>query len=157
MRAGIETFQGYIEWSVATSALSLLSQGAEKTSQFFPVAVTGFLFYWSDLLMREVQAAERRNECKMLSSMTHKDEVASVTAAAQTGDAGKKGAPKLSDTFQTVLSMSILMFTNSLVTFSMDVISMGQKNSNSVASNIASLVAGIIVAKTISQIIRPSQ
>lgn len=112
---------------------------AASTHGLFSVAATGFLFYWTDVLMRSTQRREIVQLAILVSS---------------TGHARGSDAPKLSDTLRTVMSISIIMFTNSLVTFSMDVISGPMRGSSGIGLSLSSLVAGLVVAKTISRILR---
>lgn len=146
---GIEVFQGYIEWSVSTFALQLLSSAVSSSSSssssgnnFFTVAASGLLFYGIDALMRDMQRREMFKRARMEEARQKKEPRAK--------DVGP--GPEFSGTLQTLQSISVIMFTNSLVTYSMDAITPSSASATGTGSTIATLVVGLVVAKTIVQL-----
>jgi hypothetical protein len=126
MFPGLEMFQSYIEWNIARSALSLLqtSSGNQMTA-LYAVFFSGLAFYALDALYRDIVRQERQQDAKKA---------------------------RLSAVLQTLQSVSIIMFTNSLVSWAMQVISGG-----GLGNAFATVTAGIVVARTIVQVVAMSQ
>lgn len=144
---GLLVFQGYIEWSVASGALNYLatSKRASHVTSMLIVICAGLAFYCVDALQRDLQRAE---DGRMM-MMIHR----------QLGGQPPNNAPRLSFTLHTLQSVTIIFFTNSLVSFSMEIMSPGGDGSSSsssatnIAANLATVVTGLIVAKTVMQLV----
>lgn len=151
MFPGLEVFQGYIEWSVANSALSYIGMSVKRGSpngtgatRFIVVGCTGAAFYAVDVLLRDTVRKERLGELKRTHHKAH----------------GGVSAPKMSATLETLQSVTIIMFTNSMVSYSMELISPSQRagipsarSLNSIGAEVATVVVGLIVAKSLVQIV----
>ena len=132
MHTGLNVFQGYIEWSVSSSAIVYVQQvlrqttGAPTTADVLGVTSSGLAFYAANTMLRD---AER---------------------GGGGGGRGREGsAPSLASTLQTLQSVSAIMFTNSLVNFAMQIISPG---GGGVQQELAAVAAGLVVARTVVQI-----
>jgi hypothetical protein len=139
--AGLEVFQSYIEWSVASRALSYFTQNQreQRLSSLQVVVCSGLAFYCIDALQRDVQRAEDL-------------EIASLRARQQTD------APRLSYTLHTLQSVTVIVWTNSLVTFAMELVSPSAgnrqgKTAAGIASSLATVLAGLVVTKTVMQVV----
>lgn len=157
MFPGLDVFQGYIEWSVATSALSYIGlavrrgayNNSTETAKFVVLGCTGAAFYAVDVLLKDTKRQEGLSELKR---------------HARAPLRWHPAAPRLSATLETLQSVTIIMFTNSLVSYCMDMISpslpVGNPNAarslNSIGPEIATVVVGLIVTKTLVQIISSS-
>jgi hypothetical protein len=131
---------------MATSTLNSirLSSGHGSTT-LLVVFSTGLGFYVIDALYRDVARSE------MMVSRTSKD--AFTHAQQQTHQrmsAALVAAVKLSTTLQTLQSVGIIMFTNSLVTWCMELISSGK---GGIGNAFATIVAGVVVARAVVQIV----
>ncbi len=137
---GLDVFQGYIEWSVASSALGYFTRSKRFSgrSGSLQVAVcSSLLFYCIDALQRDLQRAEERKQFL------------------------KHSPPGISYTLQTLQSVTVIVCTNSLVAFAMEIVSpsssggsssMKSKSPAAVANSLATVVAGLVVAKTVVQV-----
>jgi len=104
----------------------------------------GLAFYAVDALQRDMLRAEENRE--------RKRHILSNASAAPTTARG------MSYTLQTLQSVTVIVFTNSLVTFGMEMMSPSSAASKSksvagIASSLGTVVAGLIVAKTIIQVV----
>ncbi len=164
MFPGLAMFQGYIEWNISSSILKsvqMLSSGTAASAAdigMLTVFCTWLAFYTVDSFYRDVVRKEDAEEAKMLS---RKGLLQSAACSdAQRRHMGSMACiPRLSLTFKTLQSITIIMFTNSLVTWSMDVVSGGTTSagSSSLGTSFATIVAGIVVARTILQIVDASR
>ena len=140
--AGLYVFQGYIEWSVASSALGYFSSSSksQRISSMQVAVCAGLCFYCINTLQRDMQRTEDR---RIASSSKDKD----------------KGPPRMSYTLHTLQSVTVIVCTNSLVNFAMEVVSpipSGTSESRTtagVASSLATVAAGLIVSKTVMQVV----
>ena len=144
MCIGLYIFQGYIEWSVASSALGYFSSSSwssQRLSSMKVAVCSGLCFYCIDALQRDVQQAEDRH----MASNKNRDQ--------------KKSTPRMSYTLQTLQSVTVIVCTNSLVNFAMQVVSPvssgagASRTAAGVASSLATVAAGLIVAKTAMQVV----
>ena len=165
MFPGLEIFQGYIEWNVATSALnfvgSMSSRSNASLSNIAAVGCTGAAFYVVDLLFRETKRKEALRDMRNMGRNVRARGPSSVSANWR--------SPKMSITLETLQTVTILMFTNSLVSYSMQIISSsghgqqagsgmnrGSVSLGSIASQTATVITGLIVTKSLVQIINSS-
>lgn len=133
--AGLDYFQGYVEWSVATSANEYIDRMSNGTVDgFLSVASMWTVYYLSGVLLREIARREDRRN---------------VAAT-----------DRISTTLDTVQSVSLIMFTNSLVAYCMQVIaparqqsSSGPSSASSTLGGLATVAVGIIVSKTLVKIL----
>lgn len=144
-------FQGYIEWSVASSALDSISKltaaqsmhaSSYTTTSRDTVVCTGLFFYLVDMIQRDTQ----RKEDVTLTMQKSWNRVST-------------GVAKISSTLHTLQAVSLIMFTNSLVTYAMTLAASSQQDSDSSSVPVqnyariwceaAALVAGMVVAKTV--------
>ncbi len=156
-------FQGYIEWNIATSMLASirLSAGASGVggsgnssssngsvrSTSLAVVCTGLWFYITDAAYRDVC----RNEAIADAGVT-------CTKKNSCGGGGRDSSTvpsaaselKLSSMIQTLQSVGIIMFTNSLVSWCMEVISAVK---GGMGNAVATIVAGIVMARVIVQVV----
>ncbi len=163
MFPGLEVFQGYIEWNVATSALNFVSNVSRQSNALLPnyvaVGCTGAVFYIVDLLFRETKRREALQDMKIRGMSA----AVKNSATAQTS----WRSSKMSLTLETLQTVAIIMFTNSLVSYSMQIIlpSSGRGGANrgsvlsmgSIASQVATVITGLIVTKSLVQIIQSSE
>ena len=164
MFPGLEIFQGYIEWNVATSALnfvgSMSSRSNASLSNVAAVGCTGAAFYVVDLLFRETKRKEALRDMKNMGRNARANGSAAVPF---------HRTQKMSITLETLQTVTILMFTNSLVSYSMQIISLpgsghqagggmnrGSVSLGSIASQTATVITGLIVTKSLVQIINSS-
>jgi hypothetical protein len=129
-----------VEWNIATSTLNSirLSSGHGSTT-LLVVFSTGLGFYLIDALYRDVA----RSEMMMVSRTSQQAHQCTMPAALV-------AAVKLSTTLQTLQSVAIIMFTNSLVTWCMELISSGK---GGIGNAFATIVAGVVVARAVVQIV----
>lgn len=129
--------QGYIEWNIATGTLNTIkfwtASSTQQQNRTSPATVvcTGLGFYAFDALSRDMQRSERRRT-----------------------SSGKPISSSMSNTLQTFQSVTIIMFTNSLVSWCMDAVSAAAGTSNAHVGNaFATVVCGLVVARTIVQLL----
>lgn len=133
--AGLNVFQGYIEWSIASNALGYFTNGPRASRRLGSQQVlvcAGLGFYCIDALQRDVQRTENSR-----SSST---------------------APRLSYTLHTLQSVTVIIFTNSLVAYAMELVSPAAlagkgKTAAAVGSSLGTVVVGLVVAKTVMQVV----
>lgn len=134
--AGINVFQGYIEWSVASSTLGYFTSSPNFSRRLGAQQVlvcAGLTFYCIDALQRDIQRAENSSSSSM------------------------RGTPRLSYTLHTLQSVTVIILTNSLVAYAMELVSPSAlagkgKTTAAVASSLGTVVVGLVVAKTVMQV-----
>lgn len=160
MFPGLNMFQSYIEWSIATSTLNSIRLSSKKQmTTLFTVFCTGLAFYVVDAFYRDVARAELLDQQKgvrmsaMQKDAKHADQDASAAASA----AFVQQSSRVSNTLQTLQSVTIIMFTNSLVSWSMEVISGSSSAAGDVGGGLgqafATIVAGIVVSRVVVQVV----
>lgn len=142
---GLSMFQGYIEWNIATQTLAAV-KGWSSSPYTSPwtVVCTGLAFYVFDLLQRMLKNSER---IALLHVLCSKNEVRSRKTYSNSS--------RLSSTVETFVAISIIMFTNSLVSWTMDIVSSasGKSTYNGLGSAFAVIVCGLVVARTVVQVV----
>lgn len=110
-----------------SSANSSSQHPSSASDQLLAVAFSGLAFYAADVMLRE------------------------VAGSSPMGEHHRAGAD-LASTLQTLQSVSIIMFTNSLVNYAMLVVSGG--GAGKVQQELATLAVGLVAVRTIMQILR---
>jgi hypothetical protein len=149
MFPGIEMFQSYIEWSIATSILaSLRMSSRNQMTTLSTVFLTGLSFYAFDAFYRDVVERDLRLSLKRKQVERRSKELQPampISAAPM--------VPSIASPLQTLHSISVIMFTNSLVSWSMETISGSHGGGGGLGQDFATIVAGIVVARTIVQVV----
>jgi hypothetical protein len=142
--SGLTVFQNYIEWNVASSTTAYI-EVALSSSLSSPLApttllLTGLVFYTVNEMYKEtirIEMCERTRGKGALSPGAH---------SVQSG---------LSSTLQTLHSISLIMVTNSLVSYAMHVVSPVSSGNGraDTASGLATVVSGMVAARTIMRLV----
>jgi hypothetical protein len=139
MFPGLSMFQAYIEWSIATSTLSSVRLSSRnQMTTLSTVFCTGLAFYIVDAIYRDTVRTEEADACKR---RAHADD-------------SQPDIARFSTTLQTLQSVTIIMFTNSLVSWAMELISTSSSGGggSGVGQAFATVVAGIVVSRVIVQV-----
>jgi hypothetical protein len=148
----LSMFQGYMEWNIATSMLASIrlsagaSGGVRSTS--LAVVCTGLWFYMADAAYRDVCRNEAIADAR--AACTKKNSGGGSAGRGSSAVPSAASELKLSSMVQTLQSVGIIMFTNSLVSWCMEVISAGK---GGMGNAVATIVAGIVMARVIVQVV----
>jgi hypothetical protein len=141
---GLDMFQSYIEWSIATSILATMRVSSRnQMTSLSTVFFTGLCFYAVDAFYRDVSSSERIWDMKKNRLKNKGMELAPSDS--------RRGA-SFASPLQTLQSVSIIMFTNSLVSWTMETMSAGHA-AQGLGQAFATIAGGIVVARTVVQVI----